>query len=113
MNKVINIKDKDILLDIEETDFDHDEIIAIRKQSASKLKWVKENDLKFEKTNRYDASDKLLEDFGSNLMSSEEKTRNVSIASTDSGGDPESRIIKVNQPNIITYTICCFFQRRK
>ena len=45
MNKVINIKDKDILLDIEETDFDHDEIIAIRKQSASKLKWVKENDL--------------------------------------------------------------------
>jgi hypothetical protein len=38
MNKVINIKDKDILLDIEETDFDHDEIIAIRKLSASKLK---------------------------------------------------------------------------
>lgn len=38
MNKVINIKDKDILLDIEETDFDHDEIIAIRKQSPSKQK---------------------------------------------------------------------------
>jgi len=38
MNKVINIKDKDILLDIEETDFDHDEIIAIRKQTALKQK---------------------------------------------------------------------------